>query len=83
MQFFSAVVLALSFVLPGLAAPVPLIDVLKYQGQTNGKYIVKFKSHIERNDWVDKLSLDPDTVVDMDLLNGFASEVQSSREDAN
>jgi cerevisin len=71
MLFFAAVLLAVSLVLPTLAAPSPLRSVEKYGGQTNGKYIIKFKEGISRKDWITKLNLHS-KVVDWDVLNGFA-----------
>ncbi|KAF9528337.1 serine proteinase 2 [Crepidotus variabilis] len=77
MRFTSVVVLALSLVPPALAAPAPLISVEKFDGQTNGKFIIKFKKEVSTASWYDKLSLHPDSVVEFDLLNGFASHLDT------
>ncbi|KIM37988.1 hypothetical protein M413DRAFT_448033 [Hebeloma cylindrosporum] len=77
MRFFAAVLLAVSLVLPSLAAPSPLRSVERYGGQTSGKYIVKFKKGISRKDWIAKLNLHS-KVVDWDVLNGFAGALDEN-----
>jgi len=73
MRFFAAVLLAVSMVLPAIAAPSPLHTVQKYDGETTGKYIVQFKSGASRKTWIKKLKL-TNKVVDWDILNGFGGK---------
>ncbi|KAH9485655.1 Alkaline serine protease [Psilocybe cubensis] len=72
MQFFTAILLAVSLVLPTtLAAPRPLRAVQRFSGETSGKYIVKFKSGASRKNFIQKHGL-KNKVAEWDLLNGFA-----------
>ncbi|PPQ92426.1 hypothetical protein CVT25_008647 [Psilocybe cyanescens] len=74
MQFFTAILLAVSLVLPTtLAAPRPLRQVQRFSGETTGKYIVKFKSGASRKNFINKHNL-KNKVADWDLLNGFAGD---------
>lgn len=71
---FSAVFATLAVFLAApiaLAAPPSLLSVERFSGPTTGKYIVKFKPGVSRKRWINQLKLN--SVVDWDLVNGFAS----------
>ncbi|KAF9562998.1 serine protease [Agrocybe pediades] len=77
MRFFAAVILAVSMVLPTIAAPSPLHTVQKYDGETTGKYIVQFKKGASRKTWIKKLKL-TNKVADWDLVNGFGGDIDEA-----
>ncbi|KAF8157239.1 serine protease [Crassisporium funariophilum] len=77
MRFFAIVLLAVSLIAPTFAAPSPLRAVEKFSGETTGKYIVKFKAGKSRKSWVNKLKLKNANLVDWDLLNGFAGQIDT------
>ncbi|KAH6901640.1 serine protease [Coprinopsis sp. MPI-PUGE-AT-0042] len=76
MKFLSllAAGLAVFVTSPTLAAPAGEAPTLKaieaYDGETTGKYIVKFKSGASRRAWAEKLSLS--TEHSWDSINGFS-----------
>jgi len=55
MRFFSIVALAITVAAPALAVPTTLKSVERYAGETNGGYIVRFKSAAARREWANKL----------------------------
>ncbi|KAF6747229.1 serine protease [Ephemerocybe angulata] len=78
MRFFTTIagLLTLSLVGTALAAPAPpaLKSVEKFEGQANGKYIIKLKSGVSRKGWVSKLK-NQKTAVDWALINGIGAHL--------
>ncbi|RXW14507.1 hypothetical protein EST38_g11344 [Candolleomyces aberdarensis] len=76
MRFFNSLVALLSVSLAGvvLSSPVSLKSVERFQGETTGKYIVKFKAGVSRRKWVNRLKSGP-SAVEWDLINGIAAVV--------
>ena len=75
MRFFNSLVALLSVSLAGvvLSSPVSLKSVERFQGETTGKYIVKFKPGVSRRKWVNRLKSAP-SAVEWDLINGIAGK---------
>ncbi|KAJ2926093.1 hypothetical protein H1R20_g11006, partial [Candolleomyces eurysporus] len=76
MRFFNSLVALLSVSLAGvvLSSPTSLKSVERFQGETTGKYIVKFKAGVSRKKWVNRLKSAP-SAVEWDLINGIAAVV--------
>ena len=72
MRFFNSLVALLTASLAGvaLAAPTSLKSIEKFDGETTGKYIVKFKAGVSRRKWVNKLKATPSA--EWDIINGIA-----------
>jgi cerevisin len=74
MRFFNSLVALLSVSLAGvvLAAPPSLKSIERFQGETTGNYIVKFKAGVSRRKWVNRLKSAPSA--EWDLINGIAGK---------
>lgn len=73
MRVFKTLAALLSLSVAGvvLAAPASLKSVERFQGETTGKYIVKFKPGVSRRKWLNRLKAAP-SAVEWDLINGIA-----------
>ncbi|EAU82190.1 serine protease [Coprinopsis cinerea okayama7 len=75
MRFFSVIAagLALFAATPALAGPTTLKSVERYQGETSGRYIVKFKPGVSRRNYINRLKIK--AAADWDILNGVAASL--------
>ena len=69
MRFFSIVALAVALAAPALAVPTTLKSVERYTGETNGGYIVRFKTAAARREWANKLK-----ATELSIIEGIACE---------
>ena len=67
MRFFSIVALAVALATPALAVPTTLKSVERYGGETNGAYIVQFKTAAARREWANKLK-----ATQLSIIEGIA-----------
>ncbi|KAH6908860.1 serine protease [Coprinopsis sp. MPI-PUGE-AT-0042] len=70
MRFSSIVALAIVMAAPALAVPTTLKTVERYSGETNGGYIVTFKTAAARRNWAQKLK-----ATELNLIEGIASSL--------
>ncbi|KAG6918457.1 hypothetical protein DXG01_014334 [Tephrocybe rancida] len=79
MHFSTAAFTALALVLPALAAPRSALQVEKYNGETNGKYVVKLKPGIAKAAFLNATNMT--ATHEWDVINGFAGEIDATKLD--
>jgi hypothetical protein len=70
MRFSTLVALAVALAAPALAVPTTLKSVERFSGETNGGYIVTFKSAAARRTWAQKLK-----ATELNLIEGIACKL--------